>query len=565
MVIEATRWIQRGKLGLMTLLTAGLAVAGSAEPVRVERVALFKNGLGYFQAAASLPRGETMVRFGQLPVPVHGTFWVTYPKDVKVRGLFTRMEEVEQIRPVTSKAELLRANVGRWVAVTTSYDEAGEPPLRGRILEVPAPARPGDPNPYAMDVETAPPDHHFSEYQSAPLVLLETEAGTVALSTGSVLRVHFEGEAGGEDGEDLVTTLPWMTRRPSLRMELEKPAQGQKIGINFLASGITWAPSYQIDLSDPETARLTAKAVVVNEVADLDGVHLDLVTGFPNVAFANVRSPMAMSQDLSEFLSSLASRGSRRGAGMLGQQAVMYNQANFAPVVAMPRMDDSTPAGARAAEDLFFYPLDDVRLARGETAVLPLFTTEMPYEHIYTWDVEDKLDEDERYQRDDDAKRDTEEVWHACRLINTLTMPLTTAPAQFVTHGQLTGQDIAYYTAPGAETTIRINRALNVVAEDLELELGRQPDEERIRGNRYQRVEIQGELKLVNRAGKRVRVEVTKELTGEVSETTPTARDLSIARGLKGVNPRHQLVWEVDLDGGAAQTLSYVYKVYVRN
>ena len=50
--------------------------------------------------------------------------------------------------------------------------------------------------------------------------------------------------------------------------------------------------------------------------------------------------------------------------------------------------------------------------------------------------------------------------------------------------GQFTGQDICYYTAPGAETTIRINRAMNVLAEETELELERQRNATTIYGYR---------------------------------------------------------------------------------
>jgi hypothetical protein len=584
-MITVLRTERRSKIGahkiavgslVVALAVVALAVVGRVaaepaqsgdhnQPVRIKQVALFKNGLGYFRATADLPQGKTTVQFGQLPVPVHGTFWVSYPEDIKVLGLFTRMEEVRQVQPVATMAQLLQANAGREVTVTTSHGVPGEQTLHGRILEGSAEGTSKLPNPYVMGGKATTAVDEFAAYPNSSLILFETDTGIVGLAADSILRIHFEDAAMGREQESgtLVTTLPVLTRRPSLRMELLRPAKGQEVGINFLASGITWAPSYQIDLSDPKTARFSGKALVINEVADLDDVRLELVTGFPNVMFAKVRSPMAMSQDLSQFLASLASRGEGRNAGVLGQQAVMFNQADFTPALATPQMNDPAAGQGNAAEDLFFYPVNGVRLARGETALLPLFTATMPYEHIYTWEVADKLDGNERYQRNDSGRK-VEEVWHACRLLNTLSMPLTTAPAEFVTDGRFTGQGIAYYTAPGMEATIRINRALNVVAEELELELERHPGEKRILGYRYQRVKIEGQLKLANHSGKEVRVEVTKELTGEVITTAPTARDIPIARGLKGANPRHQLIWEVDLDSGATRTLTYVYEVYLR-
>ena len=65
-------------------------------------------------------------------------------------------------------------------------------------------------------------------------------------------------------------------------------------------------PSYRIDLSDDKVARFSAQAQIVNEMADLDAVQAELVTGFPNIQFPELPNPVAMSQTLAEFLRALA-------------------------------------------------------------------------------------------------------------------------------------------------------------------------------------------------------------------------------------------------------------------
>jgi len=87
-----------------------------------------------------------------------------------------------------------------------------------------------------------------------------------------------------------------------------------------------------IDLSYPGTARISANAVIVNELADFDNVQLELVTGFPKIKFGEVLSPVAMSQNLADFLNSLAlGRTEYRGrnSNMLQQQALVLNQAEY--------------------------------------------------------------------------------------------------------------------------------------------------------------------------------------------------------------------------------------------
>jgi len=222
------------------------------------------------------------------------------------------------------------------------------------------------------------------------------------------------------------------------------------------------------------------------------------------------------------------------------------------------------PAG-EVAEDLFFYPAKNLSLRRDETSWLPLFTADMPYKHIYTWKIRDFVDAQDQYQAERPDQQQGEEIWHSCRLTNMLTMPLTTAATEFITNNQITGQDVCYYTPPKAETTIRINKALNITAEKAENEVDRKRDATVIRGYHYDLVKVQGELRIRNRLAKEVSVEITKELSGEVLDKGSNATDTKTAEGLKKVNPKHILTWTIDLKAGEEKKIAYVYQVYIRD
>jgi len=557
-------WILIGAVcAILVVLTGFEASAGEVADVdvKIERLALFKNGLGYFSSTAILPEAAKTVRIGQLPVPSHGTFWVGYPESVKVRALVTSMEDVEESATVNSVAELLRANTGREVVISTGSKD--EPTLTGTIIDVKPAELPADPpSPYRMDIRRPSNTSRYQPYAATSLLLIRTKAGLVALNIGSISRADFESD-------DITTSVPVVSKRPSIRLEMEQAAGGERIGVSYLARGITWSPSYSIDLSDSAIARLSAKAVVINEAADLRGVHLDLVTGFPNIRFGDVNSPVAMSQDLQGFLMALtAGRSESSGlGGMMMQQAALVNVPRFDASMSVPMPAYSTAQQGKVSEDLFLYPVERFTLLRGETACLPLFTAEVPYKHLYIWKIPDMLDANERYRqgRDADEEELAQEVWHSCRLTNNMEMPWTTAAAEFVKDGQFTGQDICYYTAPGAETTIRINRAMNVLAQETELELARERNAATFRGYSYDLITVKGELKLQNRLDKRATVEVTKNLSGEVLESIPQAKDIPTVKGLKRVNPRHMLIWQIDLEPGQEQTLSYRYEVYIRS
>jgi hypothetical protein len=556
----ALRMMRRALFGLSVLLViASRAPAGDdSAHVEIQQLTLFKNGLGFVVSRASLPGNTRTVRIGRLPIPSFGTFWIGYPKEVKVQGLLTSMEDVERNVPALNIGQLVLANTGRRVIVHT-----GDRDIDGIVL--PAAAAEGQslvPSPYVMSPRSADPyaDDHRPGVRT-DILLIRTDKGTVAMSPGSVVRAEFPDR-------DPVVTVPYRTQSPSIHMQLEQPAGGENVTISYLAHGVTWVPGYMIDLSDPKTARVSAHAEIINELTDFDHVSLQLVTGFPNLKYGEILSPVAMSQKLSEFLRSLAEGGNAQGGGrsmLMSQVALMSNSrsdAETSPLVP----GYSTATEGLAAEDLFFYPVKDFTLKKNETAWIPLFTAEMPYRHIYAWKIADFLDENEHYRVDPDggAGKKTEEVWHSCRLSNNLAMPLTTASAEFVTNGEFTGQDVCYYTAPMSETTIRINRALNILAEQAESEIERKRDASVIHGYHYDLVKIRGELTLRSRIDRKVSVEITKELSGDVLETVPHAGDVKTARGLRQVNTKHILTWGITLNPGDEGSVSYQYQVLFR-
>jgi hypothetical protein len=535
------------------------AAGGETAKAEIQKLTLFKNGLGFVVSRAVLPENSTTVRLGQLPVPSFGTFWIGYPKAVRLQSLVASMEETARNIPAQSIGQLVQANVGRRVIVHT-----GDRDIEGVVLPaaLPDPGPPA-PGPYFMSPRT--PDPYNSDLRPAPqadILMIKSDKGTVVLSVGAVIRAEFTDR-------EPVATISLRTVSPSIRIQLEKPAPGESVTVSCLAHGVTWVPGYLIDLSDPKTAKFSAHAEIINELADLDHVSLQLTTGFPNLKFGELLSPIAKSQALADFLRSLSGGGTASGGGrsmLMSQMAILTSNS-----VADADMSSIAPAYSTAteglvAEDFFFYPVKDFSLKKDETAWIPLFTADMPYKHIYTWRVPDLLDDNDHYQTaaEQAGGGKTEEVWHSCRLVNTLAMPLTTASAEFITNGEFTGQDLCYYTAPKTETTIRINKALNILAEQAESEVERKRDATVIHGYHYDLVKIRGELKLRNRIDKAVDIEITKELSGDVLESLPRAGDVKSARGLKQVNTKHILTWVVQIEPGEDKTVTYQYQVYFR-
>ncbi|MCJ7751014.1 MAG: hypothetical protein MUQ65_07945, partial [Armatimonadetes bacterium] len=440
-------------LAVLCLAALGLsALADSDEPAPVQtllkRVALFKNGLGFFVREGTLTEDHRAALVGPFAVPSHGSFWVTAPSRSGFLGAVARKATGTEEIPARDLVELLRGNVGRTVAIWLSSDP--ESTLAGTLIAF-APDRPQwRPEPYAIG--GGQPSELIPPPGPGNFALIETDDGIVAINPYRIARIDFPESNPS-------TAFSRSVERVELEASFSSPGAGDWLSVSYLAQGMTWAPSYLIDISDPKQAGLSSKALIINEAENLDQAHVDLITGFPNLEFANIMSPIGMKQDLAQFLQSLASGVSRADLGSVVTQNVAFmRSAEMSGPSSMP--DYGAAASGQAAADLFFYPIEAVTLGRGETGYYPLFTSSLPYTEFYEWKIPDYINPEGHYRSAQQGQPDQPEiVWHSLRLTNRTKLPWTTAPAQLMKDGHIIGQDTLHYTAPKAETVVKITHA----------------------------------------------------------------------------------------------------------
>ena len=541
-----------------------VCVASEASVAQVEaklqQVALFKNGLGFFVSEVACPDKKDSFSFVPSAAASHGTFWVAYPPKVKLESLIAKEVESEKSMEAISIEELLRANVGRIVQL--SFDDKGESTIKGIINSFAENRRDPQPNPYAPGRENySNASRYIRPPTRASLIIVETDAGEVAVDSQRIRRVEFI------DGKPRKT---FTSKRKSMQLDvkLAAPAGGRELTVSYLAKGITWAPSYIVDITKDDKARVSAKAAVINEACDLEGVTIQLVTGFPHLQFADIVSPLAMKENLAQFLQSLI-RGESERRDVSVMSNVMSQSGEFGVgrrrgIAPMPEYG-AAEAG-KVAEDLFLYPVEKVHLKKGEVGYLPLFTESVPYKHIYQWKIPDYVTEEERYSYDrrrEERERE-EEVWHCLRMENSTKVPWTTAPAEIVKEALILGQDTLNYTPVKGETTLRITRAVSVKAEQLELETERKRDAAQLYGHHYDLITVEGKLSVTNFQQKAITLEITKTLSGEVQSSQPEAKIETLARGLHRMNAVRKLTWTIELEPGESKQLDYMYEVYIR-
>jgi hypothetical protein len=521
----------------------------------VRQIALFKNGLGFFVGEAACPQNDAAFRLTLPASPSHGTLWISYPSSVALASAVAREVQSEEIVEAVTIPELLKANMGQEVKLLV-----GDKEIAGVITNFAEDRRPVRPDPYAPGGRTGEPESRdLWGRQQAGLVMIRTDSGMVCVNPRAVTNVEFAREK-------IELQCTRRLRQAELEVRLKKPARGKKLTVTFLAKGVTWAPSYMVDISDARKARISGKAVIVNDACVLEDVAVQLVTGFPHLEFADVVAPIAMKENLAKFLQALSKGESERARADVAYN-VMTQRVSYRGRRETPMPAYGAAEAGQTAEDLFLYPAGPVNLGRDEVAYVPLFTESIPYEHIYQWDIPDYVDEEGRYQYDRNRQgqeRQEQVVWHSVRLTNVTRMPWTTAPGETVKNGVILGQDTLRYTPAGGEGTLRITRAVGVKADQIELETGRKREAARLYGYSYDLITVRGELSVMNTQDKPIKLEITKMLSGEIKSADPEAKREKLAKGLRRMNGLMKLTWTIELAAGAEKELSYVYEVYVR-
>jgi len=530
----------------LVLLAPFLAVQALQTPAavttKVRSAALFKNGLAFVQRTGMAPADATLARIDSLPVPTHGTFWVSTGSagPALTSAVARKAERLERLA-ATNLLELLRANVGRKLSLSLGEKET----LVGTLVSMP------DPRPYD--------DENRSRYGYAPqpihsLLLFDTGSGMSALDPHQVLRL---AASEGTLNREFEQKSPGTSLTLNFAAATKAPAPFE---LDYLERGLTWVPSYSVDISEAGKALLTAKAEVINEAEELTGATLQFVTGYPNLQFAHVADPIALRGNLDAFLNALGSQPSSLQQSQVMTQAVMSNSFDGgAASASLPVAPDPSQGGV---EDLFLYEQRDVTLARGERGLYPLFSKRVPCEHVYEWKIADTVVE--RYPREDERRPPPqEEIWHSLRLSNDSNVPWTTAPAMTQKGGNLLGQDTLRYTAVGAQTLLRITRALDVQGEQVENEIARERNSTKIGNTSYDKITVHGKLKLTSYKRENVQLEIEKRIQGEVTKNPGAAKVELLAEGLFRANPRAKLSWSVALEAGKTLVIEYEYSLYI--
>jgi len=486
---------------------------------KVKSVAVFKNGLGFFNRQADVSLRDGWCQSGQIPPAAFGTLAIySGQKDHLVdivgsgSGEIVEFNGVDAADDVKTRRDRLEASVN--LKLELSYEQKGSKrSAAGKLVSI-----------------------------GPKFAILESSTNSFAVPIASIskmqvlelpLRVHVKGEG---------KRVPAKT---SLHMA-------------YLRKGITWIPEYSVEILDDDTAQLTLRGTLINEAEDLIHCDINFVVGVPHFTHTGFMAPIAVGQTIRAIGTSVAPQQLR--GQIMNRAAIVSNSFNgdsfnqFS-VVDQPvgnnggnidkAMGNLPKMASSAGTDYTVYTKKDMTVRRGEKAIVTLFVKKIKYSHVYRWNLPARV---KHYLV---LHNDTDTAW-------------TTGPYLAVHDNNPLSEDILKYTPKGGKCEITVTQAVNISHDNSEAEIARKLKAYNPRSNTYyDLVTLQGTLKIKNFEKRKSDIIVTASINGKAIDCSDDGTIRVDSTKLRLLERAGKVTWKVSLKPGEEKKLTYDYERYV--
>lgn len=510
--------------------------ATAQENFETKTVAIFKNNAAFFMKEAIIkPKDKQhFIDLAKMPRASFGTFWLSskdllhlssYPKEF----LTYRTLTIDNLPK--HNYDLLKKNVGRNATIYISSEES----FKGKIQGV-----------------------------SDKLAILEQENGEwLNLPVDIVKWVLLDGKPNGFEPTTKQDTIKTMKDVVTLAFTNN---ESQNVELIYFQNGLGWTPIYKIELLSENKAKMTLQAAVVNNAEDLKNTNINFVVGFPNIKYFNTLDILFNSANFAQILNSGNNNmvqfddRARRGS------SVAYEEFSLEDVGIAEEANPSIKG--EAEEDLYFYSLKNISLPKGGKGYYSIFETEIPYQHLYEVRLNNNHNGYYTYKATDFNDAFRNKVWHTIKLENKSENAWTSGPAMVVKRDKNVlrpiSQDDLNYTSISGKTALQLTVSPDVSVKDTEKEMDRVVYQKQVDNYYYDIVKVKGEIKLQNYKAEEIRLNVKKEIVGNLKTSTPTWLTATRVNTNTSYNKTNDVCWELTLKAGEKMVVEYEYEVYVR-
>ncbi|MBW8016355.1 MAG: DUF4139 domain-containing protein [Planctomycetes bacterium] len=511
---------------LAAIFCCGICIGGDGdggndmcwEP-KVKSVAVFKNGLGFFNRQGDVSLRDGWCQSGQIPPAAFGTLAIySGQKDHLVdiigsgSGEIVEFDGVDAADDVETRRKRLEASVNLKLQLT--YEKKGSArSAAGKLVSI---------------------GPKFAILESSNNSFAVPIAGISKMQVLELpLRVHVQGE-----GKKVPT-------KTSLNMA-------------YLRKGITWIPEYSVEILDDDTAQMTLRGTLVNEAEDLIHCDVNFVVGVPHFTHTGYMAPIAVGQTIRAIGASVAPAQFRKQ--IMNRAAIVsnaYNGDSFNQfsVINKPvannggnidkALGNLPKMGSSAGTDYTVYTKKDMTVRRGEKAIVTLFVKKIKYSHIYRWSLPARV---KHYLV---LQNDTDTAW-------------TTGPYLAIHDDNPLSEDILKYTPKGGKCEITVTQAINVSHDSSEAEIDRDLKSYSPRSSYYyDLVTLRGTLKIKNFEKRVADIIVTAPVKGKAIDSSKGGTIRVDSTKLRLLERAGKVTWKISLKPGKETTLTYDYERYI--
>lgn len=558
--------------------------------LKTERAIIFKDGYALIikrGVAVTDKSGE--VYTDEVPdAAVLGSFWAV-PDEGRLISMLAGWKEakdaVEKELPCTQPIEILLANKGRQAKIEltdkTLYSGVIHEVMVDKVETALAPmqleqldllshstsAAPFRSSSVRRLTATSTPSEHTLTTVNGSYFVLRTDEGDVLLPVSMVRSI-----VAKDMKTTLAKTVSTSKKTKRLTFKFDAVEKSQSVAIMYFRPGIRWIPTYRVSLSDKpdsKTANLSLQAELLNEAEDLDDVPVDIVVGVPNFRFRGTPSPLVLEATLRNALAEAAPDLMGNTAQSLSNAIYSQRSGEFrrdqahANAAAQGTVDLPGELTAGGAQDLFIYNLPKITLGRSDRIAVPIFSTDVPYRDLYTWDVYvTKADVDAAPSGsglNSPLTLSKNEVWHQILLTNNTNLPWTTGAVMIMQGNQPLAQELLTYTPPKDDVRVPVTISVDTRGSLTEQEVGRALNALQWDSYNYARIDREMSLDLCNNKPMAIEAEITLRVGGKVDQASQdgkitlaafNAADWVQYNGHPAVNNSSTVSWKVKLEPG---------------
>ena len=513
-------------------LLSGFQLMAQSE-LKTKSVSIFKNGKSFVIKEGNVSTNNNIYTLQDVPNALFGTLWFISQQS-NILQVTSKREKVDipSERKASRFVDLMYANKGKTFTLTTQDDKT-----------------------YVGVVEDFNPNENVEEL----VLLIKTDNKWISIQPSSIKTVEFA------DKPDNIMKLTTKTEKPSINVKFAKGGN-QSLNIMYLQNGLSWIPTYLLELQSDTKADLRLQAEVINHVEDLVNVNIDFVVGVPNFKFANEKAT------LTSFIEQ-----KYRDSDIAGYMSNSFSNSYVAQMSSNSYSEqmideEDVLSNVNASEDLYFYNINNVSLEKDMRAHYPLFSSPISIKHLYECDLSPM--QDERNYRDyDDESQFTFgikrcNVFHTIEIKNNTNTPFTTGAVMIVdgkTKRPL-AEDLIKYTGVGQTSSIQLTQSPDIRVEEQEKIVSIQKKEKILNGYTYDLLTIESEVVIINTKKQDIEMLVSKLISGKSKTATIQyeSKQMPPTGNSGNINQQDKLSFSLNIKGRETKKFSYTYEMYTR-